>query len=101
MIYTTFANEDDAQHMAAQLVADKLAACVNILPGATSIYRWEGEIKKEEEAVMLVKSRISRKARLLQRIGDLHPYATPAIFVITGDAHGEDYWQWLKDQTCA
>ena len=99
MIYTTFANAEDARNIGEKLVVEELAACVNILAGMTSIYRWQGEIRNDEEVVMLVKSRASVKSALTERLKLLHPYETPVIFVINGEAYGRDYWQWLCSQT--
>ena len=99
MVYTTFANQGDAERVGGQLVEEKLAACVNILGGVMSIYRWQDKVERDEEVVMLVKSRASLKSALSKRLQELHPYETPAVFVIDGEALNEDYWQWLVEQT--
>jgi len=99
MIYTTFASPDDAERVGGQLVEEKLAACVNILGGVTSIYRWQGKVERDGEVVMLIKSRASLKSELAKRLRELHPYETPAVFVINGEAGEKDYWQWIVEQT--
>ena len=99
MIYSTFGAVDDAERVGTTLIDEKLAACVNILPGVTSLYQWKGEVKKDREVVMLIKSRRARQHGVCQRIKSLHPYDTPVIFVYEGEAFGPDYWQWLCDQT--
>ena len=101
MVYTTFASRTDAERVGEKVVEEELAACVNILPGMVSIYHWQGEIVKDDEVVMLVKSRLGIKTRLVDRLGALHPYDTPVIFVIEGEACGDKYWQWLLDRTGA
>ena len=101
LVYTTFASQEDAEMVGGKVVMEELAACVNILPGMVSIYRWQGEVRNDREVVMLVKSRTGLKTRLVKRLDALHPYDTPVLFVIEGAACGDKYWQWLLDQTGA
>ena len=89
----------DAEIVGEKLVEEELAACVNILPGMVSIYHWQGAITKDEEVVMLVKSRLGVRTRLVDRLGAIHPYDIPVLFVIEGEACGDKYWQWLLDRT--
>ncbi len=101
LIYTTFASQAAAETVGEQVVSEELAACVNILPGMVSIYRWKGALSKDAEVVMLVKSRARLKSRLVERLGELHPYEVPVLFVIEGEACGDDYRQWLMEMTGA
>jgi len=101
MIYTTFAKKEDAKQVGTCLVSENLAACVNISAEVTSIYHWQGKVAEEGEVVMLIKSRSSVKSALSSRLKELHPYETPAIFIIEGEAVGAEYWQWICAQTSA
>ncbi len=99
MIYTTWPGSVEAEAAGHAIVADGLAACVNILPGMVSIYRWQGEIERADEVVMLLKTRVDLAAAVAQAVRARHPYETPAVLflpVIGGDA---DYLDWIADQT--
>ena len=79
LIYSTFPSPEAAEAVGQQLVAARLAACVNILPGMTSIYRWEGAIARESEAVMIIKTRASLALRVMEMVKASHSYANPAL----------------------
>ena len=63
-----------------QLVEERLAACVTVLPEAVSVYRWEGELREEDEAMAIAKT--AHPDRLVQRAAELHPYDTPEVLVL-------------------
>ncbi|MCC6651759.1 MAG: divalent-cation tolerance protein CutA [Candidatus Eisenbacteria bacterium] len=97
MVFTTFANEDDAARAARTLVEERLIACANLMPGARSLYRWEGEVKDEREVVVLMKTRKQDWTAFVSRLHELHPYDTPecvAVRIATGSPR---YLQWLDD----
>ncbi|WP_244616584.1 divalent-cation tolerance protein CutA [Starkeya nomas] len=99
MIYTTWPGSVEAEAAGHAIVADGLAACVNILPGMVSIYRWQGEIERANEVVMLLKTRVDLAEAVAQAVRARHPYETPAVLflpVIGGDA---DYLDWIADET--
>nr|WP_218626961.1 divalent cation tolerance protein CutA [Sodalis sp. dw_96] len=82
--------------MAARLLDEKLAACVSLLPGALSLYRWEGKIEQQQEVQMLIKSHLRHQQALMTLIKAHHPYQTPELLVLPilgGDA---DYLSWLN-----
>ncbi|MGI9382513.1 MAG: divalent-cation tolerance protein CutA [Methyloligellaceae bacterium] len=99
LIYTTFASPDDAKAVGGALVEARLAACVNIFPGMTSIYEWEGAAEEAGECAMLIKSRRGLQAQVLEETTRLHPYDTPALLVIPIDGGGSDYLAWIAAQT--
>lgn len=84
-----------AAELARALVTERLAACVNVLGGVTSVYRWEGAVQSDAEALLLIKTRADRLAALEARVGELHPYDVPE-FVVLEPAHVEArYRAWL------
>lgn len=99
LIYTTFAAPEDAKTVGRALVEARLAACVNIFPGMTAIYEWEGAPEEAGECVMLIKSRRGLQAEVLQETHRLHPYDTPALLVIPVDGGSGDYLDWIAAQT--
>ena len=99
LIYTTFATPDDAKTIGRALVEARLAACVNIFPGMTSLYEWEGALDEAAECVMLIKSRRGLEAEVLSEAKRLHPYDTPALLVIPVDGGSDDYLAWIAAQT--
>jgi periplasmic divalent cation tolerance protein len=82
------------------LVDEGLAACVTVVPGARSIYRWDGKICDETEVLCLLKSRSDRFAELRARIVALHPYEVPEIIAVPVVAGSEPYLRWI-DSCCA
>lgn len=96
--FTTFANEDDAVRVARVLVEERLVACANLLPGARSIYRWEGRVADEREVVVLMKTRKQDWTALLSRLHELHPYETPELVAVRVAAGAPKYMAWLAAQ---
>ena len=76
-VYTTWPSNVEAETAGRALVERRLAACVNILPGLVSIYRWEGKVERAGEAVMIVKTRASITADVEAAVKALHSYTTP------------------------
>lgn len=99
LVYTTIDSQEKAEAMAAVLVGQRLAACVNILPGMRSVYRWEGRIETGAEVVMLVKTRRSLAEAVMAAIRDNHHYQTPALMVLPIEAGSPDYFRWLMTET--
>jgi periplasmic divalent cation tolerance protein len=97
-VITTTANKKDAETIAASLVEERLAACVQIAGPVQSTYRWEGKIEQAEEWQCLIKSRHDLFPELEQAIKRLHPYAVPEIIALTMTAVSHDYEQWLQDE---
>jgi periplasmic divalent cation tolerance protein len=90
----------EALTLARTLVEERLAACVNVLPGASSVYEWEGEIRDDEEAVMLIKTTAARVGELCRRLEGLHSYEVPEIIVvdIRADEGNPAYHAWLRER---
>ena len=101
LIYSTFPSPEAAEAVGRELVDRRLAACVNILPGMTSIYRWEGAVARDSEAVMIVKTRGSLAERVIEVVKARHSYTNPALVVLPILGGSPDYLRWLCEETAA
>ena len=96
---TTFPDIDTAQRIARHIVQAKLAACVNIIPQAQSIYMWEGEECSESECVALIKTTEGTYTELESLIQQHHPYELPEIIATPITKGSKDYLSWLTTNT--
>ncbi len=83
--------------IARALVEERLAACVNLVPGMTSVFWWEGAVQTEAEALLLAKTLSPRFEALAARVRSLHPYAVPEIIALPLHAGHEDYLDWVRE----
>jgi len=86
-----------AERLGRTLVQERLAACVNLLPGVRSIYRWKGELQEDSEVLLLVKTRKELLQALVHRLGDLHPYELPEVLALPVTGGSEPYLRWLRE----
>jgi periplasmic divalent cation tolerance protein len=100
-IHVTMPDAERAASLARILVGESLAACVNIVPGVRSIYRWEGRLQEEDEVLCLIKTRPANLDQVQRRIVELHPYDVPEILAFTVDEGSPAYLDWLKAATTA
>lgn len=101
LVYSTWPDADSAETAARAVVAMKLAACANILPGAVSIFEWEGKTMRDPECIMLLKTTEAAARKLVEALVRQHPYDTPAVSVVPLEralSHGP-FMDWLS-QTC-
>ena len=98
-VYTTWPSTVEAEQAGRALVERRLAACVNILPGMISHYRWEGKVERGEEAVMIIKTRASLAGEVEAAVKELHSYAVPAILVVPLEGVERTYLGWLMAET--
>ncbi len=96
---TTCADSESASRLASQLVERRIAACVNILPGIRSIYRWQGKIEDDAECLLIIKTVADRVADLKKSIDELHSYDVPELVVLPIEAGAASYLQWIAEQT--
>ncbi|EOI3566767.1 divalent cation tolerance protein CutA [Cronobacter dublinensis] len=96
VVLCTAPDEATAQDLAAKALAEHLTACVTLLPGATSLYYWEGKLEQEYEVQMVLKSDTARQKALLTCLKTHHPYQTPELLVIPVIHGDEDYLSWLN-----
>jgi len=97
VVLITAPNQEVARSLARALVEERLAACVNLVPGLTSIYRWQGEVVEDQEVLLLVKTTTFAFPRLKERVLALHPYTVPEIIALPiAEGHGA-YLDWLRE----
>jgi periplasmic divalent cation tolerance protein len=99
VVLVTVGSVADGDRLAQALVEERLAACVNRLPGIQSIYRWEGKLEQSVEELLLIKTRKALFPALEKRVRELHSYAVPEIIALPVVAGSVPYLQWLGDQT--
>jgi len=99
LVLTTFPADGDAEKLAATLVEERLAACVNILPVMRSVYRWQGKVERADERQLLIKTGLARMRALEKRVKELHPYDVPEFLTLMVDGAAKDYLAWVVDST--
>jgi periplasmic divalent cation tolerance protein len=97
--FVTAPNKDEGARIAESLVSERVAACVNIIGGVESIYRWEGEVTRDSEVLLIIKTTDERYEELERRVIELHSYATPEIVAFRIERGSEAYLRWLRDST--
>src|ERR1700741_2250882 len=98
-VYTTYPSIVEAEEAGRALVERRLAACVNILPGMISHYRWEGAVERAEEVVMLIKTRDSLAEAVRSEVKPRHSYHAPAILVLPIESADQTYLAWVMAET--
>ena len=96
LVLTTAPDQEVAERIGATLVEERLAACANVLPGATSIFRWKGAVQREAETLVLFKTADEGVAALSRRIVELHPYDVPEVIVLPVTAGHPPYLAWVR-----
>src|SRR5271156_5627300 len=99
VIFVTTENEDQAVEIARTLVAERLAACVNIVGPVRSIYRWRNEVKDDREYLLIIKTRALLYMKVETRVRDLHTYEVPEVLALNADRGSPPYIQWMLDST--
>lgn len=98
LAFCTCPNQATAEALAEAVVSEGLAACVNILPGVLSVYRWEGTITRDEEVLLLIKTTERCLAALTAQIEKQHPYDVPEVIAHPIVAGHHPYLEWVR--TC-
>ena len=99
LVYTTYPSIVEAERAGRSIVEQRLAACVNILPGMVLHYWWQGAIERGEEVVMIIKTRASLAERVSEAVKADHSYTTPAIMVLPVEQVDAAYLAWLLAET--
>ena len=99
VILTNLPDREAALKLARELVAKRLAACVNVLAECTSVYRWKGAVENAAEVPVLIKTRAARYAEVEAAIRGLHPYELPEIVAVPVERGLEEYLQWVAGET--
>jgi len=101
LVIVTCASVEEAGRIAERLVEERLAACGTALPGAQSVFRWQGKLCRESEVVLLLKTRGEFFERLRARVRALHSYELPEIIALPLAAGDQQYLEWLRAETSA
>ena len=101
VVFCTFPDADKAAEVARAIVDERLAACVNLLPGVRSIYSWKGEVCDDAEVLALIKTSADRFDAMRARIVELHPYDCPEVIAAQISAGHPAYMQWVRENTAA
>lgn len=97
--FCTCPDAGSAARIGAALVEERLAACVNRLPGVASTYRWQGRIEHADEVLLLIKTTAERLPALQQRLPQLHPYELPELIVVEAAGCLPAYLDWVATET--
>ena len=97
VVLVTAPSEAMALELGRRLVDDRLAACVSVMPGVTSIFMWEGKREEASEALLVIKTRAERYPALQQRVLELHPYSVPEVLALAVEAGAPAYLRWVQD----
>lgn len=99
VVLTTLSSEEDAVKLVRHLLDNRLIACGNIVPGVRSLYRWEGKIADEQEAVVILKTRSGCMGALEKAFSELHPYKVPELLVLSVEGGLDKYLGWINAET--
>jgi periplasmic divalent cation tolerance protein len=99
IVLITAGSEEEARKIAGSLVEGKKAACVNIVPGVDSLFRWEDRLDSAQESLLLVKTKASLFPEIVEMVKRMHSYEVPEILALPIIAGSEDYLKWL-DTAC-
>jgi len=97
VVFVTGPDEAALEALAARVVEEGLAACVNLIPRVRSVYRWDGEVHHEDEALAVLKTTRPAIAALRDRVHELHPYDLPEFLVLPVETGSEAYLGWVAD----
>jgi periplasmic divalent cation tolerance protein len=97
IVLCTVPDEAVAKQIASALVTEQLAACINIVPGITSIYRWKGAIESDMELLLIMKTTAAVYPQLQDRISAMHPYDLPEIIAVSLDSGLPEYLAWITN----
>jgi periplasmic divalent cation tolerance protein len=99
VVFITASGEEEALKIARAAVQERLAACVNIIQGVRSIYRWKGKVEDDSEVLMVLKTRESQLEALHLRVRQLHSYEVPEVIAMPITWGSEPYLKWMEEAT--
>ena len=99
LVLSTIDSSEGAERIAQHLVEEQLAACVNIIPKITSVYKWKGALERATEYLMILKTSEDRLPQLIHRIKELHPYEVPEVIAFAIKHGYPPYLEWIVSQT--
>ena len=98
-VFVTASSHEEGERIASTLVNERLAACGNIIKGITSIYTWDNELCKDDEILLILKTRREKFDELSIRIKEMHSYDVPEIIAISIVDGSKEYLDWVKQST--
>ena len=98
VVFVTAGSAEEGERIAAALVEERLAACVNRLSGVRSVYRWEGKVERADEELLVIKSRRALFDRVKKRVAELHSYSVPEIIALPLVDGSDSYLRWLDEE---
>lgn len=101
VVLVTCPDRNVAEDIASKLIEENIAACVNVLGGVTSLYRWEGRIERDTEVLLIIKTRLELLAAVETRVASLHPYDVPEVIGLPIAGGSEKYLHWIDSSTSA
>jgi len=99
LVITTVESAQDAQEIANKVIEAHLAACVNVFPGVSSYYRWQGKVQREQEFMLILKTSTDRVQELMEILRSQHPYEVPEIVSFRAEEVDEPYLNWVRVET--
>ena len=99
VVLTTVSNDEEAVRLIRTLLERRLIACGTVIPGARSLYRWQGQIADEREVLCVLKTRSARVEALQAAFQELHPYKVPELLALSVDTGLEKYLEWINGET--
>ncbi|TYI82680.1 hypothetical protein E1A91_D05G237200v1 [Gossypium mustelinum] len=99
VVYVTVPNRDAGRKLADSIVKEKLAACVNIVPGVVSVYEWEGKVNRDPEELLIIKTRQSLLPALTEHVKANHEYDVPEVIALPIGGGSAEFLEWLKNST--
>jgi periplasmic divalent cation tolerance protein len=99
IVFVMAANDSEASMIARKLVEERLAACVNVITPARSIYRWRGAVEESSECLLVIKTLSRHYAKLERRVKELHSYDVPEIVAMALTNGSADYLKWIAEST--
>jgi len=98
-VFVTASGREPALALARQVVEESLAACVNVIPNVTSVFRWDEQVKEEEEVLLILKTSVARSPALIARVAELHAYEVPEVLCLRVEDGFGPYLDWVGECT--
>jgi periplasmic divalent cation tolerance protein len=98
LVYMTAENQEEAHSIASVLIAEKLAACVNIFADMNAVFMWKGEVQKEKETAFVAKTTADRIPDLIRRVKEVHSYECPCIVNLPIDGGNPEFLDWIESE---
>lgn len=98
LLYLTVPDAETGRALARRMVEERLAACAHLLPAGESFYRWEGELMREAEHVIIAKTGAGMAERAIARLAEWHPYEVPCVLALPVDAGHQPFLRWIDGE---